>query len=105
MADHHFVLQGGEIEGWACGSGCALGLGGQNSGKNKEVAAIARDLQAHKGACLVVAGDYQPPRVHALAHAMNQALGNVGKTVNYTDPIEGNPTDQQDSLRRTGRPT
>ena len=30
---------------------------------------------------------------------MNQALGNVGKTVTYTDPIEGNPTDQPDSLR------
>ena len=31
---------------------------------------------------------------------MNQALGNVGKTVSYTDSIEGNPTDQQDSLRQ-----
>ncbi len=100
MADHHFVLQGSEIEGWAWDLAAALGLGGQNSGKNKEVAAIAKDLQAHKGACLVVAGDYQPPSVHALAHAMNQALGNVGKTVKYTDSIEGNPTDQPDSLRQ-----
>ena len=75
-------------------------MGGQSSGKYKEIAAIAKDLQAHKGACLVVAGDYQPPAVHALAHAMNQALGNVGKTVSYTDSIEGNPTDQQDSLRQ-----
>ncbi len=31
---------------------------------------------------------------------MNQALGNVGKTVTYTDPIEGNPADQQESLRQ-----
>ena len=75
-------------------------MGGQSSGKNKEIAAIAKDLQAHKGACLVIAGDYQPPAVHALAHAMNQALGNVGKTVRYTDSIEGNPTDHQDSLRQ-----
>ncbi|HTC88917.1 MAG TPA: TAT-variant-translocated molybdopterin oxidoreductase [Bryobacteraceae bacterium] len=100
MADHHFVLQGSEIEGWAWDLAAALGLGGQNSRKNKEIAAIAKDLQAHKGACLVVAGDYQPASVHALAHAMNQALGNVGKTVKYTESIEGNPTDQQDSLRQ-----
>ena len=34
------------------------------------------------------------PEVHALAHAINATLGNVGKTVVYTDPIEVNPTDQ-----------
>ncbi len=100
MADHLFVLPAGDIEGWAWDLAAALGLGGQSSGKNKEVAAIARDLQAHKGSCLVIAGDYQPAAVHALAHAMNQALGNVGKTVKYTEPIEGNPADQQDSLRQ-----
>ncbi len=100
MADHHFVLPAGEIEGWAMDLAAALGVGGQSSGKNKEIAAIAKDLQTNKGACLVVAGDYQTPAVHALAHAMNQALGNVGKTVSYTDSIEGNPTDQQDSLRQ-----
>lgn len=98
MADHHYVLKSSEIEGWADELAAALGAGGQASGKYKEVAAIAKDLQAHKGACLVVAGDHQPPRVHALAHAMNQALGNVGKTVVYTEPIEGNPTDQIQSL-------
>ena len=70
----------------------------KGAGKFKEVAAIARDLQGHKGTCVVIAGDQQSPRVHALAHAMNQALGNAGKTVSYTDPIEGNPVDQQASL-------
>ncbi len=99
MADHHFVLPASAIEAWAWDLAAALGLGGQSSGKYKEVAAIAKDLQANKGTSLVVAGDYQPAAVHALAHAMNQALGNVGKTVTYTDPIEGNPTDQQGSLR------
>src|SRR5665213_2084491 len=100
MADHHFVLPASEIEGWASDLAAALGVGGQSSGRNKEIAAIAKDLQAHKGSCLVVAGDYQTPAVHALAHAMNQALGNVGQTVSYTDSIEGNPVDQQDSMRQ-----
>ena len=34
-----------------------------------------------RGRSVVVAGEYQPAAVHALAHAMNQALGNVGTTV------------------------
>ncbi|HEX9013218.1 MAG TPA: 4Fe-4S dicluster domain-containing protein, partial [Anaerolineaceae bacterium] len=33
-------------------------------------------------------GSRQPPAVHALAHAMNQALGNVGQTVTYTAPVQ-----------------
>jgi MoCo/4Fe-4S cofactor protein with predicted Tat translocation signal len=60
---------------------------------------IARDLQEHKGASIVIVGDDQPPIIHALAHEMNAALGNVGKTVFYTDPIEANSVDQTQSLR------
>jgi MoCo/4Fe-4S cofactor protein with predicted Tat translocation signal len=41
----------------------------------------AADLLAHKGRSLVVAGHRQPVSVHLLAHAVNAALGNVGKTV------------------------
>ena len=61
--------------------------------------AVARDLQQHKGASIVIAGREAPPAVHALAHAMNAALGNVGKTVLYTDPIEANSVDQRQSLQ------
>jgi MoCo/4Fe-4S cofactor protein with predicted Tat translocation signal len=61
--------------------------------------AIAQDLQQHKGASIVIAGKEAPPTVHALAHAMNNALGNVGKTVFYTDPLEANPVDQRQSLQ------
>jgi len=61
--------------------------------------AVAEDLNKHRGASLVVAGDQQPPEVHALAHAINQALGNVGQTLTYIDPIEANPVDQTASLK------
>jgi molybdopterin-containing oxidoreductase family iron-sulfur binding subunit len=47
--------------------------------------AVASDLRAHAGASLILAGDGQPPAVHALAHAMNAALGNVDRTVVYQD--------------------
>ncbi|HEX4346796.1 MAG TPA: TAT-variant-translocated molybdopterin oxidoreductase [Vicinamibacterales bacterium] len=62
-------------------------------------AAVATDLLAHRGASLVVAGESQPPVVHALAHAMNAALDNVGKTVEYIEPCERQPIDQLASLR------
>ncbi len=60
---------------------------------------LVRDLQQHQGASIVIAGDHQPPVIHALAHAMNNALGNVGKTVFYTDPLETNSVDQRQSLQ------
>ena len=67
--------------------------------RRKWIGAVAKDLLAHRGRSLVIAGDSQPPVVHALAHAMNQALGNAGKTVVYTAPIEAEPVNQLDSLR------
>jgi molybdopterin-containing oxidoreductase family iron-sulfur binding subunit len=56
------------------------------------------DLHHNQGASLVIAGDHQPPVVHALAHAMNAALGNVGKTVFYSDPVLVDPADHNESL-------
>ena len=61
---------------------------------------VAAELQKYHASSIVIAGDSQPPMVHALAHAMNQALGNVGSTVFYTDPVEANPENGTDSLRQ-----
>ncbi|MAD19888.1 MAG: molybdopterin oxidoreductase [Planctomycetaceae bacterium] len=55
-------------------------------GRNAEIlAAMIRDLKAHPGRCIVMAGRGQPPAVHALTAVINEALGNVGETVTYTD--------------------
>lgn len=51
----------------------------------KWITECAKDLVAHKGAALVVAGQRQPLAVHALAHAMNEVLGAFGKTVELHD--------------------
>jgi molybdopterin-containing oxidoreductase family iron-sulfur binding subunit len=80
-------------------AGGAVDSAGSTPAVQKFVDAVAKDLAAHRGRSLVVAGDAQPPEVHALAHAMNQALGNVGQTVVYTDPVEAEPVSQIDSLR------
>lgn len=54
----------------------------------KWIAACAKDLAAHKGRSLVVAGHRQPLAVHLLAHAMNAALGNIGRTIAFLDDGE-----------------
>src|SRR5450631_2624117 len=63
------------------------------------LAGAYRDLLSHRGSSVIIAGDHQPPVVHALVHAINEKLGNVGKTVFYTDPIDANPVNQTESLK------
>jgi molybdopterin-containing oxidoreductase family iron-sulfur binding subunit len=91
-ADHRLHVKASEVEGFARALATALGAsqaGGEfKSGQKKFAAALVKDLQAHKGEVLVVVGDAQSPATHALAHAINAALGSVGKTVNYTDPVD-----------------
>ncbi len=65
----------------------------------KWVAAIAKDLQAHRGRSVVIAGEFQTPAVHAVAHAINQSLGNVGTTVTYGAALEVAPTNHMASIR------
>ncbi|HEY1233751.1 MAG TPA: TAT-variant-translocated molybdopterin oxidoreductase [Candidatus Binatia bacterium] len=71
--------------------------------EDKWLSALVKDLQAHRGRSIVIAGEYQPPAVHALAHAINDALGNIGATVFYIDPVAINPTNQAESLRDLAR--
>jgi molybdopterin-containing oxidoreductase family iron-sulfur binding subunit len=57
------------------------------------------DLRTGGGSSLVLVGDHLPPSLHSFAHAMNAKLGNVGKTVFYTDPVDANPVNQIESLK------
>ncbi len=103
-ADHRLAARPGDVEVIARSLAAKLGVPGAPAVLARPawepfIAAAASDLTARRGACLVVAGDEQPPAVHALAHAMNQVLGNQGSTVTYTDPIEAFPARQVDSLR------
>ena len=103
-ADHRLSLRAGDVEefAWALATGLGAANGpksGDNADIYKWIGPIARDLERHPGASAVLAGEYQPPIVHALAHVMNASLGNAGKTVLYTDPIEASPVDQLASLQ------
>ncbi|HJT75818.1 MAG TPA: TAT-variant-translocated molybdopterin oxidoreductase [Gemmataceae bacterium] len=100
-ADHRLALRAGAIEDLARAVATKLGLpaGGEAGPYAKWVAAVAKDLGQHRGRSIVLAGDGQPPAVHAIAHALNQTLGNFGKTVHFTRPVEHRPEDQVAGLR------
>jgi MoCo/4Fe-4S cofactor protein with predicted Tat translocation signal len=101
VADHTWEVKPSEFEAIAKAIAAAVGTqGGSVTAVNLAwIEPLVRDLQQHKGASIVVAGYGQPPIIHALAHAMNNALGNVGKTVFYTDPLEVNSVDHRQSLQ------
>jgi Fe-S-cluster-containing dehydrogenase component len=60
----------------------------------KFLSALAADLKANAGKCVVIPGEQQSPAVHLAAIAINQALGNVGKTVIYTETVNPMPSIQ-----------
>ncbi len=106
MADHKLPLRAGDIEDAAFAIAKALGVDvGTNANAGGSVVpgpwigALVKDLQANRGASLVVVGDQQSPTVHALGHAINAALGSVGTTITYTDPVEASPGDETTALR------
>ncbi len=104
-ADHRLPLKPSQIETLARALAADLGVPGVTRGAalsaetQSWITAVRDDLTAHRGASIVVAGEGQPPVVHALAHAINAALGNAGQTVLYTEPIEARPVDQVQSIR------
>ncbi len=112
MADHRFAIPAGQVAAavWGLaaelilGEGLPLPLGAgvtresllpwrHHDACGGQEAALARDLMNNRGAGLLVAGMRQAPETHALLHVLNQALGNVGKTITYqpfTLPKMGN---------------
>ena len=102
-ADHRMPMRASDVEAFARVLGAAMGVGsapaGANPAWNKWVGAIAKDLQSNAGASIVIAGDHQPAQVHLIAALLNEKLGNSGKTVFHTDPIEAHPVEQLASLK------
>lgn len=93
-ADHALRVRPSQVEAVARAIANGLGIAGAGSATPPEgvtpewIQAVVQDLQSHRGTALVVPGVTQPPVVHALAHAINGALGAAGKTVTYTAPVE-----------------
>jgi molybdopterin-containing oxidoreductase family iron-sulfur binding subunit len=101
-ADHRLPVRACDIEWFARALAAKLGHGSAVSlpaEAEKWLSAAASDLQKARGSALVIAGEQQSATVHALAHAINAALGAAGTTLYYTEPVEAGPTNQLESLR------
>jgi molybdopterin-containing oxidoreductase family iron-sulfur binding subunit len=94
-ADHRFPMRASEIGNFAHDLGRTGG--GRLSGEKHAADPVAKDLLEHPGSSVLIVGDHQPAVMHAIAHLYNQ--GNVGKTVFYTDPVDANPVNQNESIK------
>ncbi len=120
VADHRLRLRASAVEGFARALAAEVqrqlrsqGAGNQSADAGRFLAAdlaapgveksqtdwitaVVKDLlrSENRGRTLVAVGDHQPAAVHAIGHALNAALGNAGKTVFYTRPVEVGPDEK-----------
>jgi MoCo/4Fe-4S cofactor protein with predicted Tat translocation signal len=104
VADHRLPLKPSDVELFARALAKELGVKGAPDGTvppagKAWIGPLAKDLLAKKGKSLVVAGDGQPASLHALVHAINDALGNVGQTVTHITPPDARPGDRAAALK------
>jgi molybdopterin-containing oxidoreductase family iron-sulfur binding subunit len=101
-ADHRLPVRPSQVEAFARAIAAKVGVAVDQAAGSVPGAswidALATDLMNNKGACLVLAGSRQPAIVHALAHRMNQALGNIGQTVTTIAPVQAKPVNPYASL-------
>ncbi len=82
LADHRLQLPPAQVEGFVLALAQALGVAAGRGAPpladpkaQKWVAEVAKDLQANRGASLVVGDEYLSPAAQVLVHGINEALG------------------------------
>ncbi|MGA9424572.1 MAG: 4Fe-4S dicluster domain-containing protein, partial [Terracidiphilus sp.] len=106
-AEHRLLLRASEVPAFAAALAQAIGVSGVNAPsyawtdeQQKYLAAVAKDLKDNAGKSVVIPGLYQDPVLVTLALAINQKLGNIGKTVLIaTQPANPLPSDQFADLK------
>jgi MoCo/4Fe-4S cofactor protein with predicted Tat translocation signal len=106
-AEHRLGLRASEVPAFAAALAAAVGASGASApqyqwtaDQKKYLAALAKDLKAAGVKSAVLPGLYQDESVAALALAINQALGNVGKTVTVSsEPAIPLPSDQNGDFK------
>ncbi len=98
MADHRWPVRPSELPAAVLALARAVGVAGLPDGPAFEadwIGPLADDLKKHRGKSLVVVGEAQPAEVHALAHAINKTLENVGQTIDTIEPVAARPPEGQ----------
>ncbi len=88
-ADHRIAVASRDILPLAQTIASKLGIGATPQTRENQdwIEAVVRDLNANRGASVVIAGETQPPDVHALVSRINAALGNDGVTISPVPPL------------------
>ena len=98
QADHRLQMRPTKIAAFAQAFASQMGSGGGGSAaggahltrrERAFVEEMAKDVQQAGSRGLVLAGESQPPAVHALAMRLNQQLGAVGSTVSLMNAGDG----------------
>ena len=105
-AEHRLRMRASQMEAFAAAVASAVGAGQAPAGavwteeQTSYLNALAKDLKSNAGKCVVIPGEQAAPGVHLAAIAINQALGNVGKTVVYTETVNPMPTVQIEEMKQ-----
>lgn len=104
LADHRLRVQSARVADMGRALAAALGVPGisapsLNADQKKWIDTAAADLRGAGAKGLVLAGERQPPAVHALAYAINAQLGSIGTTVRFTEPLLNHVTTSTSSLQ------
>ncbi len=97
-AEHRLALKPTDLAAFAdalAGGPAAIA----DPAQQKFMTALLDDLKKSGGRCAVIAGAHTPASVHIAAHSLNAAMGAIGKTVIYTDPINPIPSEQNADLK------
>ncbi|MFK7769698.1 MAG: Fe-S-cluster-containing hydrogenase [Mariniblastus sp.] len=112
-ADHRISVPSSKIAGFAATLAAEverrMGLSGDAKTevdaslpyRKKVLAAMAADLvnEENQGKSVIVAGERQPPEVHALVHSLNEKLKNHGKTITFTKLPDPNRPPALESIK------
>jgi MoCo/4Fe-4S cofactor protein with predicted Tat translocation signal len=98
-AEHRLALKPSEIAGFAQALVSGTAPAGASEEAQKFFTTLKAELESTGGRCVVIPGEQASPSVHASAHLLNASLGNVGKTVIYTDTVNPLPSEQLADLK------
>ena len=101
MADERLPVKPSEVELFARALASELGLTVEVPRLSERVqnfaSSSARRLKSLEGKSLVVPGSTQTAVVHALSHAINERLKNVGQTLDHAAPLTSGERAQRDA--------
>jgi len=98
-AEHRLALKPSEIGKFAAALASGTAPQGLSADGHKFFNVLMADLKKNGGRCVVIPGEQADASVHAAAYALNAQLGNVGKTVIYTETVNPLPSEQVADLK------